>query len=109
MVKLSTTATRLYRFTGTTPQAVPGRACASLTRDVIAQVRVLDVLDQAVLFRAGLLISLLPFLILLSAFASQRVDDDIALRFGRSPARSSRPTRRSFIRSIAGWATFPGC
>ena len=31
---------------------------------------------------AGLLVSLLPFLILLSAFASQRIDDDIALRLG---------------------------
>ncbi|HSS88845.1 MAG TPA: YhjD/YihY/BrkB family envelope integrity protein [Streptosporangiaceae bacterium] len=34
------------------------------------------------LFGAGLLVSLLPFLILLSAFASQRIDDDIALRLG---------------------------
>jgi len=31
---------------------------------------------------AGLLVSQLPFLILLSAFASQRIDDDIALRLG---------------------------
>lgn len=34
------------------------------------------------LFGAGLLVSLLPFVILLSAFASQRVDDDISLRLG---------------------------
>jgi membrane protein len=54
----------------------------TLVRDVIAELRRLDVVDQAVLFGAGLLISLLPFLILLSAFASRRVDDDIALRLG---------------------------
>jgi membrane protein len=34
------------------------------------------------LFGAGLLVSLLPFLILLSAFADNRIDDDIALRLG---------------------------
>jgi hypothetical protein len=34
------------------------------------------------LFGAGLLVSLLPFVILLSAFASQRIDDDISLRLG---------------------------
>jgi hypothetical protein len=32
--------------------------------------------------RTGLQVSLLPFIILLSAFASARVDDDIALRLG---------------------------
>ena len=34
------------------------------------------------MFGAGLLVSLLPFVILLSAFASQRIDDDISLRLG---------------------------
>ena len=34
------------------------------------------------LFGAGLLVSVLPFVILLSAFASQRVDDDISLLMG---------------------------
>jgi hypothetical protein len=34
------------------------------------------------LLGAGLLVSALPFLILLSAFASNRVDDDIAPRLG---------------------------
>jgi membrane protein len=42
----------------------------------------LDFGNQIILLGAGLLISLLPFLILLSAFASQRVDDDLALRLG---------------------------
>jgi len=38
--------------------------------------------DQTMLLGAGLLISLVPFLILLSAFASHRVDSDIELRLG---------------------------
>jgi membrane protein len=38
--------------------------------------------DQTMLVGAGLLISLIPFLILLSAFASHRVDTDIELRLG---------------------------
>ena len=41
------------------------------------------------LFGAGLLVSLLPFLILLSAFASERVDDDLALRLGLDRRASS--------------------
>ena len=45
----------------------------------------MDVANQAMLFGAGLLISLLPFVILLSAFASQRVNDDISLRLGLDP------------------------
>jgi membrane protein len=48
----------------------------------IRQLKALDFANQAVLFGAGLLVSLLPFIILLSAFASQRVDDDISLRLG---------------------------
>lgn len=53
----------------------------SLVGDLIAQWRGLDVVNQATLFGAGLLISLLPCLILLSSFASGRVDD-VALRLG---------------------------
>jgi membrane protein len=39
-------------------------------------------MNQAILFGAGVLLSLLPFLILISAFASERVDDDMALHLG---------------------------
>lgn len=51
------------------------------------------------LFGAGMLVSLLSFLILLSAFASNRVDDGISLRMGldrhapRIMTTSSRPHR----------------
>ena len=54
----------------------------SLAQSFLTRLKVLDFANQAMLFGAGLLISLLPFAILLSAFASQRVDDDISLRLG---------------------------
>src|ERR1700751_3949847 len=52
----------------------------SLAQSFFQRLKALDFADQAVLFGAGLLVSLLPFVILLSSFASQRVDDDISLR-----------------------------
>jgi hypothetical protein len=42
----------------------------------------LDFTNQAILLGAGLLISLLPFLIFISAFADERIDDDLALHLG---------------------------
>jgi membrane protein len=42
----------------------------------------IDFVDEATPFGAGLLISVVPFLILLSAFASERIDDDIELHLG---------------------------
>jgi len=54
----------------------------SLAQSFVRQLRELDFAGQAMLFGAGLLVSVLPFVILLSAFASQRIDDDISLRMG---------------------------
>ena len=54
----------------------------SLAQRFLTRLTALDFADQAMLFGAGLLVSLLPFVILLSAFASQRIDDDISLRLG---------------------------
>jgi membrane protein len=54
----------------------------SLAQSFLVRLKALDFADQAMLFGGGLLVSLLPFIILLSAFASQRVDDDISLRLG---------------------------
>ena len=75
-----------------TPRSLPARhkvlASArdrfegSLAQSFLTRLKGLDFADQAILFGAGLLVSLLPFVILLSAFASQRVDDDISLRLG---------------------------
>jgi len=54
----------------------------SLAQGFASELKILDFTQQIILLGAGLLVSLLPFLILLSAFASQRIDDDIALRLG---------------------------
>jgi hypothetical protein len=76
---------------GPTPPPSLGRKAAAAARDryqgslaqsFVTRLSALDFVDQIMLFGAGLLVSLLPFLILLSAFASNRVDDDIALRLG---------------------------
>jgi membrane protein len=73
------------------PPGTPGRKAVAAARDryqgslaqgVVTRLNALGFVDQIMLFGAGLLVSLLPFLILLSAFASNRVDDDIALRLG---------------------------
>ena len=62
--------------------AARARYEGSLAQSFVTQLKALDFSSQIMLFGAGLLVSLLPFLILLSAFASQRIDDDIALRLG---------------------------
>jgi membrane protein len=62
--------------------AARARYEGSLAQSFVRQLKDLDFSSQIMLFGAGLLVSLLPFLILLSAFASQRIDDDIALRLG---------------------------
>ena len=62
--------------------AARGRYEGSLAQAFVMQLKAIDFTDQVMLFGAGLLVSLLPFLILLAAFASNRIDDDIALRLG---------------------------
>jgi membrane protein len=54
----------------------------SLAQAFVMQLKAIDFTDQIMLLGAGLLVSLLPFLILLAAFASDRIDDDIAVRLG---------------------------
>lgn len=88
----------------------------SLAQSFLQRLKVLDFASQAVLFGSGLLVSLLPLVILLSAFASQRVDDDISHRLGldrraagivdhlftSAPATLSAATATSLIFLIAG-------
>jgi membrane protein len=62
--------------------AMQARYQGSLAQSFAVELQTLDFTQQIILLGAGLLVSLLPFLILLSAFASQRIDDDIALRLG---------------------------
>ena len=63
-------------------QPCEARYEGSVAQSFVIQLQALDFSNQIILLGAGLLISLLPFLILLSAFASERVDDDIALKLG---------------------------
>lgn len=65
--------------------AVRSRYECSWLREVGLRLHALDFGNQATLLGAGLLASLLPLIILLSAFASERVDDDLALRLGLNP------------------------
>jgi membrane protein len=59
-----------------------GRFDGSLAQAYVRQLKAIDFSGQIMLFGAGLLVSLLPFLILLSGFASRRIEDDISLRLG---------------------------
>jgi membrane protein len=51
-------------------------------RALVRRLGEIDFMNEAMLFGAGLLVSVVPFLILLSAFASERIDDDITLHLG---------------------------
>lgn len=62
--------------------AARARFEGSLAQSFVRELRALDFSSQIMLFGAGMPVSMLPLLILLSAFASSRVDDDIALRLG---------------------------
>ncbi len=62
--------------------AAKHRFARSTAQRFLVQLQALDFANQATLFGAGLLVALLPLLILLSAFAHQGVDDDLALRMG---------------------------
>jgi membrane protein len=55
---------------------------ALFVRALLRRLGAIDFVNEAMLFGAGLLISVVPLLILLSEFASERVDDDIALHLG---------------------------
>jgi len=88
----------------------------SLAQSFLIRLKALDFANQAMLFGAGLLVSLLPFVILLSAFASQRIDDDISLRLGldrqaagivdhlftSAPATLNAATATSLVFLVAG-------
>jgi uncharacterized BrkB/YihY/UPF0761 family membrane protein len=54
----------------------------SLAQRFFKELNDLEFFDRAMLLAANLLISLIPLLVLVSAFASQRIDDDLALRLG---------------------------
>jgi membrane protein len=51
-------------------------------RALFRRLGAIDFANEAMLFGAGVLISVVPFMILLSAFASESVDEEIALHLG---------------------------
>jgi membrane protein len=58
------------------------RYAGSVAEGIITQLRELNFGSQARLFAAGMLVSLLPLLVLLSAFVGEKVEDDIAVHLG---------------------------
>jgi membrane protein len=95
---------------------VGGRLRGSVVYEAGRKLNALDFANQAMLLGAGLLVSALPFFILLSAFASTRVDDDIARHLGldrrastivthlitAAPARLNVATATSLLFVLAG-------
>jgi membrane protein len=76
-------ASRAARLSHSRPvAAVQRHYSGSLAQDVTRRLTALDFVNNATLLGAGLLASLLPLLILLSAFANSRVDESISLRLG---------------------------
>jgi len=62
--------------------AARARFEGSSAQSVIRQLKELDFTAQAMMFGGGLLISVLPFLILLSEFASTSADGELSMRLG---------------------------
>ena len=58
----------------------------SVVHELFRRLHALDFLNTIVLFGAAVLLSVLPFVIILSALANERVDDDIARHMGLSIA-----------------------
>jgi membrane protein len=98
---------------------VARRYDGSFAQRLFARLSALDFMNQAILFGSGVLLSLLPFLVLLSAFADERVDDDLALHLGldhraaiivshlfaQHGAKWNQATALSFVFMIAGTIT----
>ena len=61
----------------------------SFARDLIATLKSMDFGSRILLFGANMLLSVLPMIIVLSAFASHRIDDDLSRHLGLS-AQGSR-------------------
>ena len=94
----------------------------SFAHRLFTRLGALDFMNQAILFGAGVLLSLLPFLVLLSAFADERIDDDVALHLGldhraativshlftQHGARWDSATALSLIVMVAGTLTVVG-
>lgn len=77
----------------------------SWVEDLIAKLGAIDLANSITLFAAALLLSVLPFLILLSSLANERVDDDISRHIGLD--RAGAHIISSLFRSSPSHATAP--
>lgn len=88
--------------------AARGRFAGSPAQVMLRQLGVLDVVNTCVLFGAALLMSVLPFVILLSSLANHRIDTDLSRHIGLNRQGAlivSRLFRSSPAHSVAGTVT----
>jgi hypothetical protein len=74
----------------------------SVAKDLISGLGEVEFGNWIILFGASFLLSVLPLIILLNAFANSRVDDDIATRLGLS-REGSQIIDSLFSQTHAGW------
>lgn len=79
----------------TEARAIAHRKPPPLFRALWDRLVAVDAINQSVLFGSGILVTVLPFLLLLGAIGSQRIDDDIALHMGLDH-RAERIVRHLF-------------
>jgi membrane protein len=102
--------------------AARGRFAGASTRIFLRRVHALDFVNSIVLFGASLLLSVLPFVILLSSLANHRIDTDLSRHIGlnaqgarivshlfrSSPAHSAAPIVIALILAAAGTMAVAG-
>lgn len=103
-------------------KAARGRLEGSAAQDFLRRLGVLDFANSVVLFGASLLLSVLPFIILLSSLANHRIDDDLSRHIGlnsqgarivnqlfrSTPAHSAVPVVTALILAAAGTMAVAG-
>jgi membrane protein len=99
-----------------------GRFEGSAAQNFLRQLRALDVGNSIVLFGSSMLLSVLPFILLLSSLANHRIDTDLSLHIGlnsqgariisqlfrSSPAHSAAPIVTALILAAAGTMAVAG-
>jgi membrane protein len=103
-------------------KAAHGRFEGSASQDFLRRLGALDFVNSVVLFGASLLLSVLPFIILLSSLANHRIDTDLSRHIGlnhegarivsqlfrSSPAHSAAPVVTALILAAAGTMAVAG-
>ena len=102
--------------------AARGRFEGSAAQTFLGQLGALDFVNSVVLFGASLLLSVLPFVVLLSSLANHRIDTDLSRHIGlnsqgarivgqlfrSSPAHSAAPILTALILAAAGTMAVAG-